>query len=78
MSGDIQTRERLGGLLKFYHGEAHEFFDHTGTMLEEKAILTLLRQRLANYKVPKKVTLLSALPRNATGKVLKTELRLQA
>jgi long-chain acyl-CoA synthetase len=49
-----------------------------GTALEEKAILNLLRQRLADYKVPKKVTFLAALPRNATGKVLKTELRLQA
>ena len=49
-----------------------------GTTLEEKAILTLLRQKLADYKVPKKVTFLAALPRNATGKVLKTELRLQA
>jgi long-chain acyl-CoA synthetase len=49
-----------------------------GTTLEEKAILGLLRQRLADYKVPKKVTFLPALPRNATGKVLKTELRLQA
>jgi long-chain acyl-CoA synthetase len=49
-----------------------------GTTLEEKAILHLLRQRLADYKVPKKVTFLPALPRNATGKVLKTELRLQA
>jgi long-chain acyl-CoA synthetase len=48
-----------------------------GTRLEEKAILGLLRQKLADYKVPKKVTFLSALPRNATGKVLKTELRLQ-
>ena len=49
-----------------------------GTTLEEKAILALLRQRLADYKVPKKITFLPALPRNATGKVLKTELRLQA
>jgi long-chain acyl-CoA synthetase len=48
-----------------------------GTKLEEKAILSLLRQKLADYKVPKKVTFLPALPRNATGKVLKTELRLQ-
>jgi long-chain acyl-CoA synthetase len=49
-----------------------------GMTLEEKAILGLLRQKLADYKVPKKVTFLAALPRNATGKVLKTELRLQA
>jgi long-chain acyl-CoA synthetase len=48
-----------------------------GATLEEKNILLLLRQKLADYKVPKKVTFLDALPRNATGKVLKTELRRQ-
>lgn len=49
-----------------------------GTTIEEKAILNFVRDRLADYKVPKKVTFMSALPRNATGKVLKTALRLQA
>jgi len=49
-----------------------------GATLDEKNILTLLRQKLADYKVPKRVTFLEALPRNATGKVLKRELRLQA
>jgi long-chain acyl-CoA synthetase len=48
-----------------------------GATLEEKTILGLLRQKLADYKVPKKVTFLAALPRNATGKVLKTTLRQQ-
>ena len=49
-----------------------------GATLDEKAILQFIRQRLADYKVPKKVTFMPALPRNATGKVLKRELRLQA
>ncbi|MFM1769830.1 MAG: hypothetical protein RJA22_2359 [Verrucomicrobiota bacterium] len=49
-----------------------------GAQLDEKAILQFLRQRLADYKVPKKVTFLAALPRNPTGKVLKRELRAQA
>lgn len=49
-----------------------------GESLEEKAILQFVRQKLADYKVPKKVTFLAALPRNATGKVLKTALRQQA
>ena len=48
-----------------------------GSALDEKAILQFIRQRLADYKVPKKVTFLPALPRNATGKVLKRELRQQ-
>lgn len=45
------------------------------TTLDPKRILDFLRQRLADYKVPRHVELLAALPRNATGKVLKTELR---
>jgi long-chain acyl-CoA synthetase len=46
-----------------------------GATIDEKAIQQFVRERLADYKVPKHVTVLTALPRNATGKVLKTELR---
>lgn len=46
-----------------------------GASLEEKAIQSFVRKRLADYKVPRKVVLLPALPRNATGKILKTALR---
>jgi long-chain acyl-CoA synthetase len=48
-----------------------------GMSLEEKTILQFVRQKLADYKVPKKVLFMPALPRNATGKVLKTALRQQ-
>jgi acyl-CoA synthetase (AMP-forming)/AMP-acid ligase II len=34
-----------------------------------------VRDNLANYKVPREITLLDALPRNATGKILRAELR---
>jgi long-chain acyl-CoA synthetase len=46
-----------------------------GSVLEEKAIQRFIKERLADYKVPRKVVLMPALPRNATGKVLKTALR---
>lgn len=46
-----------------------------GTTLDERAVVAFLRDKLADYKVPRKVVYLSALPRNATGKVLKGELR---
>jgi long-chain acyl-CoA synthetase len=49
-----------------------------GTMLDEKALQQFVRDRLADYKVPKRVVFLPALPRNATGKILKTALRQQA
>ena len=49
-----------------------------GATLDEKTLQHFIRERLADYKVPKHITVLPALPRNATGKILKTELRKQA
>jgi len=46
-----------------------------GAALEEKAILQFVRSKLADYKAPRRVVFLEALPRNATGKVVKTTLR---
>ncbi len=46
-----------------------------GAVLEEKAVQQFARKRLADYKVPRKIVVLPALPRNATGKILKTALR---
>ena len=46
-----------------------------GAILDGKAVQQFVRERLADYKVPKRVTVLPTLPRNATGKILKTELR---
>ena len=49
-----------------------------GVKLDEKALTQFLRQKLADYKVPKQIRFVTALPRNATGKILKTELRKSA
>jgi long-chain acyl-CoA synthetase len=49
-----------------------------GVILEEKSLQQFVRSKLADYKVPRKVVLMQALPRNATGKVLKTALRQMA
>ncbi len=46
-----------------------------GVTLDEKALLQFVRERLADYKVPRHAVILPALPRNATGKILKTALR---
>jgi len=46
-----------------------------GVTLDEKALIQFVRQKLADYKVPKRVTFMPALPRNAMGKILKTALR---
>jgi long-chain acyl-CoA synthetase len=49
-----------------------------GQALDGKAILQHVRNKLADYIVPKKVVFKAILPRNATGKVLKTALRQQS
>jgi long-chain acyl-CoA synthetase len=49
-----------------------------GVTLDEKALTQFLRTKLADYKVPKRFVFVPALPRNATGKILKTELRKNA
>lgn len=46
-----------------------------GLTLSESEILSFARQKLADYKLPRKVIFLDALPRNATGKILKTTLK---
>jgi long-chain acyl-CoA synthetase len=46
-----------------------------GAVLDQKALRQFVRRKLADYKVPRKVVILPALPRNATGKILKTALR---
>jgi long-chain acyl-CoA synthetase len=46
-----------------------------GAVLEEKPLQDFLKQKLADYKLPRKIVLLPALPRNSTGKILKTDLR---
>ncbi|HTQ52667.1 MAG TPA: long-chain fatty acid--CoA ligase [Candidatus Acidoferrales bacterium] len=46
-----------------------------GQVLDEGALLQFVRARLADYKVPKNVVFMPVLPRNATGKILKTALR---
>jgi long-chain acyl-CoA synthetase len=43
--------------------------------IESKTLIQFLRGKLADYKVPRQIITLPALPRNATGKVLKTSLR---
>lgn len=43
--------------------------------LDAESLTGWLRERLAGFKTPKRVEFVDALPRNATGKVLKTDLR---
>lgn len=46
-----------------------------GAEATEKDLITWSRANMANYKVPRSFAFVADLPRNASGKVLKTELR---
>ena len=46
-----------------------------GQAVDTDEVVAFCRERMANYKVPRSVEILEALPRNASGKVLKFELR---
>ncbi len=45
------------------------------TELTEEAVVAFCKERLANFKVPRHVEFVDGLPRNLSGKVLKTQLR---
>jgi acyl-CoA synthetase (AMP-forming)/AMP-acid ligase II len=60
---------RLGEVCRAY------VIPRRGAAVTEEEILAFCRERLANFKVPRSVRFVDALPRNASGKVLKYELR---
>ncbi len=46
-----------------------------GTELSEDDVIAHLADRIAKFKLPREVSFIGALPRNPSGKILKTELR---
>lgn len=60
--------ERMGEVGKAYVVAADDD-------LTAEAVVAFARERLANFKVPREVVFLDALPRNLSGKVLKKDLR---
>ncbi len=46
-----------------------------GATLDESTLRAALEQRLAKFKLPKRIVFVSEMPRNAMGKVQKAELR---
>ena len=68
------------GIPDDYFGEVGAAFviPTPGVDLTPEAVEAYAREHLANFKVPRRVILVEELPVNATGKVLKNELREQA
>jgi acyl-CoA synthetase (AMP-forming)/AMP-acid ligase II len=65
------------GMPDDYFGEVGAAFVITndGSELTADDVVRYARQHLANFKVPRRVEIVGVLPVNATGKVLKSELR---
>ncbi|GAB2758868.1 FadD3 family acyl-CoA ligase [Nocardioides pakistanensis] len=61
--------DRLGSVGRAY------VVPRQGASVSADAVVAHCRDRLANFKVPRSVVVVDAMPRNASGKVLKTELR---
>jgi acyl-CoA synthetase (AMP-forming)/AMP-acid ligase II len=49
-----------------------------GTIATPEELIAWSRDHMANYKAPRRVEILDALPVNAAGKVMKEELRARA
>ena len=64
--------ERLGEVGRAY------VVPRAGAAPDPEALVAHCRERLANFKVPRRVVLVAELPRNAGGKVVKPELRASA
>ena len=46
-----------------------------GAQVDSESVIAWARARIAGFKVPRSVDIIAALPRNASGKILKRELR---
>lgn len=46
-----------------------------GVAVTEEEVIAFCKERLANFKIPREVAIVGALPRNPSGKVLKNDLR---
>jgi acyl-CoA synthetase (AMP-forming)/AMP-acid ligase II len=46
-----------------------------GATIDEAEVIEFCRERLARFKCPTSVTVVAAIPRNPSGKVLKKDLR---
>jgi long-chain acyl-CoA synthetase len=71
-SGVVGRRDEMRGEVPVAFVEIKE-----GAHFEEREVLSYLRGKLAGYKVPAEIRVVTELPRGPTGKVLRRALRLQ-
>lgn len=61
---------RMGSVGRAYVRPRH------GASLQVEEVIGYCKEHLANFKVPREIVVLADFPRNASGKILKTELRM--
>ena len=64
--------ERMGEVAKVF------IVQQADSELTEAGVIAWCRENMANYKVPRAVEFIAEMPLNASGKILKTELRARA
>jgi len=77
---DAIAHAAVVGMPDHYFGEVGAAFVvlRPGARVAADDVIAYAREHLANYKIPRSVEIVDALPTTATGKVLKTELRSRA
>ena len=76
----LETGEQLAGALVRAEQSVDSILGKTmtarpGMSIDEADVIAFCKERLAAYKLPREIRVVDALPKNATGKLLKRELR---
>ncbi len=71
MSAVVGIPDEKSGEVPVAYIEPEEGVKH----IDERILKEYMKEHLANYKIPKQIHIIEALPKNATGKVLKRQLK---
>jgi len=75
---EVSEAAVIGSFNKLHGTSVHAYIvAKEGSTIDKKALKFYLQGKLAPYKVPRKFSILNALPKSSTGKILKTVLRQQ-
>jgi long-chain acyl-CoA synthetase len=76
-SHDAVREVAVVGVLDEYRGETVKAFVSVkpGTSVTEEALIAFCRERMAAYKYPRQIEFLEELPKTASGKILRRDLR---